>query len=76
MDNKNTPAFPQVWDPAMRCDPRTTPPGLTKREYFVAMAMQGISVKYFEYISTGPERVAEHAILIADALLAKLESQK
>lgn len=35
-------AFPQTWHPDMRCDPTLTPPGITKREYFVAMALQGL----------------------------------
>lgn len=43
--------------------------GLTKREYFAAMAMQG-------YISRGSDRMQDHAINDADALIAKLNSQE
>jgi len=54
--------------------------GLTKREYFAAMAMQGICAspvgdKY--HVNGGwlhPETVAKNAISIADELLKQLES--
>ena len=45
--------------------------GLTKREYFAAMAMQGIigKINVHEY-----KDMAEYAINAADALLAKLSN--
>ena len=54
--------------------------GITKREYFAAMAMQGICAspvgdKY--HVNDGwlhPETVAKNAISIADELLKQLES--
>lgn len=45
--------------------------GLTKREYFAAMAMQGIigKINVHEY-----KNMAEYAVNAADALLAKLSN--
>lgn len=43
--------------------------GLTKREYFAAMAMQGLLMRD-EYIHR--ERSAEEAVYFADALIAEL----
>jgi hypothetical protein len=45
--------------------------GLTKREYFAAMAMQGLVDRHINY-----EVVAEHAVRYSDALLAELERTK
>lgn len=45
--------------------------GLTKREYFAAMAMQGLSSS--EYSGCSPEQLAANAVINADALLAELE---
>jgi hypothetical protein len=46
--------------------------GLTKREYFAAMAMQGIigKINVHEY-----KDMAEYAVNAADALLAKLSNE-
>lgn len=44
--------------------------GLTKREYFAAMAMQGMLANSF----WGEQDVAEQAIRYADELLKQLES--
>lgn len=45
--------------------------GLTKREYFAAMAMQGLSVDW----TRENEKIAVHAVLIADALIAELNKE-
>ena len=45
--------------------------GLTKREYFAAMAMQGLVDRHINY-----EVVAEHAVRYSDALLSELERTK
>jgi len=45
-------------------------PGLTKREYFAAMAMQGILASSAD---RGEHFVAEMAVKFADAVLTKLE---
>jgi hypothetical protein len=46
--------------------------GLTKREYFAAMAMQGLLSNPAQIDITNFEWVAEHAIGYADAILEKL----
>lgn len=46
--------------------------GLTKREYFAAMAMQGLCVGYFDNHSI-TDHIRDAAIMIADALLEELE---
>lgn len=46
--------------------------GLTKREYFAGLAMQGIFVKDDVTINNA----AKHAVSMADALLAELERTK
>ena len=48
--------------------------GLTKREYFAAMAMQGILVRGRE--SNYPETLAEEAVEQADALIEALNKEK
>lgn len=50
--------------------------GLTKREYFAAMAMQGLLVnRYSQDLSDGT-RVANMSISIADALIEQLNKNK
>lgn len=54
--------------------------GITKREYFAAMAMQGICAKQAEdkyHVNDGwlhPETVAKNAVQIADELLKALDN--
>ena len=56
--------------------------GLTKREHFAAMAMQGmLASKYVSEFADKPSAeiltgVAEKAVICADALLKALESEK
>lgn len=59
-----------------------TRPGLTKRELFAAMALQGMDLGPHSYSPAGIERrepqqdaetAAKSAVRIADALLAELE---
>ena len=45
--------------------------GLTAREYFAARAMQGI-LEDRPPVGRGPERIADMAVLYADALIARL----
>lgn len=45
--------------------------GLTKREYFAAMAMQGLCSNP-EYVQLGPTQIAEHAVTQADKLIEEL----
>ena len=68
MDNGNESAYP-----SQRLDVSGTPRedlqrGLTKREYFAAMAMQGMTSNN----SITVETVAAWAVQYADALLAEL----
>lgn len=58
-NNFNAPAFP---------DEKNS--GLTKREYFAAMAMQGYLASYGR---ANAEHVAKIAVECADALLTELE---
>lgn len=61
MNNSDAPAYPDNWDAKL--------PGLTKREYFAAMAMQGFCAN-----RTVPTcLVAERSVIQADALLKELE---
>lgn len=48
-------------------------PGLTKREYFAAMAMQGLCANSIPGGHHHPEARAKEAVQNADALLAELE---
>lgn len=48
--------------------------GLTKREYFAGLAMQGLCSHSGDYHQ--PEHLAQDAIMYADALLAELEKQQ
>lgn len=62
MNNKDNSAYPHNYSVSIQH-------GLTKREYFAAMAMQGLLVN-----STVPTiLVAEHSVTQADALLKELE---
>ena len=64
MDNSEAQAFPVAWGSA--------PPilGMTKREYFAAMAMQGLIATGRE--QTAPWGLAHDAVCCADSLLAAL----
>lgn len=48
--------------------------GLTKREYFAAMAMQGICANMNERLAR--REVAEKAVLIADHLIQQLNEKQ
>lgn len=63
--NGNAPVFPFV-DPSPELDSHR---GLTKRELFAAMAMQGLATDEF------PEGCATSAVKYADALLAELAKE-
>lgn len=74
MENKNLPAYPQ---PIAECngglsetmDYNNQSVGLSKREYFAGLAMQGMMSN--EYRGT-MEQFAKRAAQAADALLAEL----
>ena len=49
--------------------------GLSKREYFAAMAMKGILSNSHDNISNAASDVAENALLNADALINELNKK-
>lgn len=80
-NNKNTSAFPIALQNGLSNDCHVDA-GITKREYFAAMAMQGILANHwcrndFRDKINGLESnvVASQAIEFADAILKELEKQ-
>jgi hypothetical protein len=70
LDNKNTPAFPVSEETTDRIDAEVKIySGLTKREYFAAMAMQGLMANNFQ---SSFELFAVRAVKMADAILTEL----
>lgn len=77
MKNGNTPAMPQdrgIWVEGIGDFP-TLATGLTKREHFAAMAMQGILPMTHNGTDEISQEIAKIAVSCADALLAELEKQ-
>lgn len=76
MSKADEPAFPTI---ASRDeDLFFSLPGLTKREYFAGLAMQGICAakdEVGELIHHGYEWIAISSVKVADALLAELEKK-
>lgn len=75
MKNSNEPAFP-TFGSASDENPKIITPqdyGLSKREYFAAMAMQGFLAGRFPSGDYENESVAKVAIGFADELLKQLE---
>lgn len=71
MKNENEPAFPLV---ELVSPDRDVYYGLTKREYFAGLAMQGMLAKGVDTVLIKP--VAIDAVRYADALLAELERKE
>jgi len=69
MENGNKTAFPSDIH-------RYTDGGLTKREYFAAMAMQAIASKENYDIDYDFIRTARKSIKLADALLKELDKKE
>jgi len=57
-------------------NPSVTYLGLTKREYFAGLAMQGICVEKYVKRDDDREVIAKWSVEMADALLAELEKTK
>jgi hypothetical protein len=77
VSDANEPAFPTVEYPNL--DTRTDRyPGLTKREYFAGLALQGILVSAASEIKHEdlPRGAAIAALNLADALLTELAKEK
>ena len=75
MTNANDPRNPFIWED--NDGYKITEPGLTKREHFAAMAMQGILASNPPYLYGNVERpmpvsVAAEATIYADALIEAL----
>lgn len=83
MSKGNEPAFASVWKPSEQQahwgHKEVMHSGLTKREYFAGLAMQGLCANgawlqaAIEHSTDVPGAVADAARDIADALLAELE---
>ncbi len=72
MDNGNKPAYPVIEE---NKEPNKS--GLTKREYFAAMAMQGMIAGDSQWSQTHSQyRCAEIAVNYADELLLSLSQAK
>lgn len=71
MNNGESPAFVIPKDRGLD---RNEKNGLTKREYFAAMAMQGICAAPVNSSHVGKELLCKAAVEIADELLKALES--
>ena len=86
MKNKDLPIYPQSneWINDLekhinKPDKYGLPPfvgiGLTKREYFAGLAMQGLLSNPSQIDTTHFEWVAQHAVGYADALLKEFDKQ-
>lgn len=73
MNNSDMPAMPVPLNPGSSFQGHGPADGLTKREYFAGLAMQGLCTRE-GYDS--PAMVALDAVAAADSLLAELENTK
>ena len=74
MSESNMPAFPSHGTMG-----EVVETGLTKREYFAGLAMQGICASPFQPEESGARAMqqdAANAVKMADALIAELERTK
>lgn len=89
MEHKNQPIYPDPMRGAEQSftnqNPHELPIGLTKREYFTALAMQGIMSSLTEFRANGSEtlyyagmdeNIAREAVSIADAVFKELDKTK
>jgi len=67
-NSEGTPAQPTLWKGQLQ---RTGTFGLTKREHFAGLAMQGLLAHYG---NANAESCAPCAVALADALLKELET--
>jgi hypothetical protein len=72
MKNSEQPAFPVSKELAESSEIEGYPYGLTKREYFVAKAMQGFISCQQPGFKFSPEEIALRSIECADELLKQL----
>lgn len=75
MENGNHPIYPDPMRGAEQSftnqSPHELPTGLTKREYFAGLAMQGMAMSDLKY-----EDIAHDAVKMADALFKELDKPK
>lgn len=78
MRNSDQAAFPRQSSQDKEQTVYNAQVGLTKREHFAAMAMQGLLVNYIDNGMYGNHksypRVAEQAVMCADELLKQLDN--
>lgn len=72
MSRANLPAAPTQWQPVASTTGVTYMTGLTIREYFAGLAMQGIQCQYTRQDGYDPANLARHAVIQADELIAAL----
>lgn len=73
---RSTPAFPYILTDEQNSKDTDFQPGLTKREYFAGLAMQGIMANGgHEFGVTHKQIIAEIAIAHADELLKQLSNE-
>jgi hypothetical protein len=70
--NPNEPINPTIWDDRNKPEIIRDNDGLTKREYFAAMTMQGYLASVSSDVIEKPEYAAFHAVKYADALINEL----
>ena len=74
MENGKQSAFPLDGEVSNQCGNGTNPTGLTKREYFAGLAMQGLCAYNGTMNRHNVQGNVKRAIEIADELLKQLEN--
>jgi hypothetical protein len=74
-NNSTSPAFPHLEVDLME-RPLQLHPGLTKREYFAGIAMQGYCANYHCWQEKTADQVAALSLQYADALLKELSNEQ
>ena len=74
--NGDLPAMPVEHMDYMHVKDKPYCNGLTKREYFAALAMQGLVASGVDWTLFDHRDVSEQAVIIADKMLAELERIK
>jgi hypothetical protein len=77
IDNKDKPAFPISEEATDRMiDEIRIFTGVSKREYFAGLAMQGLASHPSVKFSTTAENYAKYSVVMADALLLELSKSQ
>jgi len=77
MENGKQPAFasPGTYNPNNGNHNGDSQVGLTKREYFAGLALQGICMQKYVQRDNDREAIAKWSVKMADALLKELEDE-